>query len=356
MRKREREAIGKLFETLTQAGDPGRAHGDLLAALMELSGAENGQFIPCRETVLGKRFSESIHGQQRYTEHYPKASPYYIWKNPIWPHIPKLKDTLIHIPSVVGERAWYNSEYYVDLLHGVGVRNCIGICLRNRLGEMAWSVGLAKDERRLAFPKKTRDFLAFLAPYVGRGLENLESWHERWQQANAVSTLLDAVSEAVAAVRDGQLLLASPSAARILGLHGQPPARNLCLQEFLRVAPNACGANGGRVNWTARDGRVYRLGSLNARNARDGHTLLVRLESLQPAAADPEADIRRAQARGLTHREARVFAALARGLSTKQIALDQGIAYDTARAHLRNLYRKLNASGRVEALNAVRGS
>lgn len=356
MKKRERAAIGRLLESLTQAGDPGRAHSDLLAALMELSGAENGQFIPIRETVWGKRFSESIHGQQHFVEHYPKASPYYIWKNPIWPHLPGLKQSVFHIPTVAGERTWYNSEYYVDFLHGVGVRNCIGVCLRDRSGDLTWAVGLAKDERRRAFPKKTAQFLSFLAPYLGRGLENLESWHERWHHANAMDALMEAVSEIIATVRDGQLLMASPSAARVLGLHDQPPARNLHLREFLRLAPGACGPNGGCVHWTARDGRTYRLTALNAQGADNDQTLLVRMVPAQPAAVDPDTDLRKAQEHGLTQREARVFAALARGLSTKQIATDQGIAYDTARAHLRNIYRKLNASGRVEAINAVRGS
>ncbi|MCW8129294.1 MAG: hypothetical protein KIS92_02830 [Planctomycetota bacterium] len=354
MRKEEREAIGKLFESVTRVDDPERCHQNMLVALTELSGAENGQFIHFQRTVMGRQFAERVWGTPHYVEAYPKASPYYVWKNPVWPHIQRMRHVVENVPALVGEREYFNSEYYVDLLDKVGVRNFVAYRLKNRQGQMAWALALGRDRRSKYFSKRTIELLTHIAPYLGRGLDNIESWHDRWQRGQSALALVEAVREPVVALRHQRLAAASPAAARILGLDEGPADRNLALEEFLRLAPQACGPGGGTVVWTARDGRRYALSALKAPPGAEDGALIVRLDALAPTPPDPARVVRAAMDKGLTEREARVFAALARGLSTKQIALDQGIAYDTARAHLRNIYRKLHANGRVEAINAVR--
>ena len=52
---------------------------------------------------------------------------------------------------------------------------------------------------------------------------------------------------------------------------------------------------------------------------------------------------------GLTEREAEVVAMLARGLQTKQVARELGIATKTADSHVQNAYRKLGVSTRAAA-------
>jgi HD-GYP domain-containing protein (c-di-GMP phosphodiesterase class II) len=52
---------------------------------------------------------------------------------------------------------------------------------------------------------------------------------------------------------------------------------------------------------------------------------------------------------GLTQREAEVVAMLARGLQTKQVAHELGIATKTADSHVQNAYRKLGVSTRAAA-------
>ena len=54
----------------------------------------------------------------------------------------------------------------------------------------------------------------------------------------------------------------------------------------------------------------------------------------------------------LSVRESAVIAAARIGLTTKEIAARLGISPNTAAFHLANIYRKLGAHGRVEALNA----
>lgn len=63
-------------------------------------------------------------------------------------------------------------------------------------------------------------------------------------------------------------------------------------------------------------------------------------------------DRREAAARGvgLTRREAEILTALGTGKANKQIAFDLGVTEQAVKYHLTNVYRKLGAQNRVEAL------
>jgi len=56
----------------------------------------------------------------------------------------------------------------------------------------------------------------------------------------------------------------------------------------------------------------------------------------------------------LTDREQEVLVHLSKGLSYEQIADNLNISYGTVRKHIENTYRKLQVSGRTEALNKAR--
>lgn len=53
---------------------------------------------------------------------------------------------------------------------------------------------------------------------------------------------------------------------------------------------------------------------------------------------------------GLTQRESMILKLVAKGCSNKQIAGSLFISTDTVKNHLKNVYRKLGASNRIEAL------
>jgi len=59
---------------------------------------------------------------------------------------------------------------------------------------------------------------------------------------------------------------------------------------------------------------------------------------------------RQATEAGLTAKEQEVLAALARGLSNQQIAKELWLAEQTVKFHLSNIYRKLDAANRTEAV------
>jgi DNA-binding CsgD family transcriptional regulator len=58
--------------------------------------------------------------------------------------------------------------------------------------------------------------------------------------------------------------------------------------------------------------------------------------------------------RGLSPRELAVLVTVTYGLTTKEIAARLGVSLGTVNYHLTNIYRKLGAHSRVQAMNAVR--
>ena len=56
----------------------------------------------------------------------------------------------------------------------------------------------------------------------------------------------------------------------------------------------------------------------------------------------------------ITNREQTVADLLLEGRTANEVAEELGIAFHTARTHVRNLYRKLGVCNRVEFVNAMR--
>jgi len=99
----------------------------------------------------------------------------------------------------------------------------------------------------------------------------------------------------------------------------------------------------GAAGYVARADAVARLPAVLAA-VRRGEAALPDPRARAPAALGP----------ALTAREAELLGGLERGLRFKQIAWALGISEATAKTHGRNLFRKLGASSRGEAVHAAR--
>jgi DNA-binding CsgD family transcriptional regulator len=105
------------------------------------------------------------------------------------------------------------------------------------------------------------------------------------------------------------------------------------------------------------DGRVVGALSLSATAShRAMRDVVAELEPLGDVLAAPlvAAPPRRDPAVALTARERELLQRLEEGLRFKQIAWRLGISEATAKTHARNLFRKLDATSRAEAVHAAR--
>jgi DNA-binding NarL/FixJ family response regulator len=178
---------------------------------------------------------------------------------------------------------------------------------------------------------------------VGRGLARLVERGDG-ARASVAATLADAVAAIAASPPDVVVCddwmdgLRVDAVARALRDAG---ARAPLLVVSSRDAPENVRASllAGAAGHIARRDAVIRMpGALLA--VHSGHTVLPE----PPSDAAPQ----------LTARERELLVALDEGLRFKQVARRLGISEATAKTHGRNLFRKLGATSRAEAVHAAR--
>ncbi|MDP3676200.1 MAG: helix-turn-helix transcriptional regulator [Novosphingobium sp.] len=122
------------------------------------------------------------------------------------------------------------------------------------------------------------------------------------------------------------------------------------------LAKALSGRAGGGFRLTRASGRAAYLGLIHpidpghALVSGEPAALLVLSDPANPAVAAPE--LLRALF-GLTETESRVAALIATGAPTDNAAARLGMALETARVHLKNIYRKMEVAGRDELIAIV---
>lgn len=339
----ERDVMSRLTEAFTRVGSAEEARHSVLELL---SGHMHAAAHLADLDKLAQGVLEDIRHGDLFTEtKFGEELSRFLWSNPVLPHLPHLRKMWIFRQrEIVGNTLWYNSSYYNDYFRRYNIDDSVVLMFQQ--SRYGFATGSPKNEPTSA---KTMRFLKYLHPLIENGLMNLKQWDDRWLCAGAVQHLADATHEAIAAVRNGKLLAATGPARAALGLNEHGDANNLWLSEFLRVVTGA--GPGGSPAFTGSDGRVYGLSILSAPYADDGGVLLARFIVTQPRIV-PDTNLR-ARDLGLSEREADVMALAIQGKGAKEIANTLGVAYNTARAHLRNAYAKLGVSNRVEAANRL---
>ncbi len=80
----------------------------------------------------------------------------------------------------------------------------------------------------------------------------------------------------------------------------------------------------------------------------------IALKALNLIKSSNVTEIREHPEYNLTSREIEIIKQIAAGLSYEQVADNCGISYGTVRKHIENIYRKLNAHSKVEAINKAK--
>lgn len=355
MNTSETEVMNRLTEALTRVGsteDARRSVLELLGDHMEAT-AHLADLDKLARGVL----DDIRHGPLFNEKNFSRDLSQFIWCNPVLPHLPRLRDQWIFRQrEIVGSALWYHSTYYNEFFRPYNHDDSVVMMFQR--SHYGFASVRPKGE---ATPAKTVRFLKYLHPLIENGLLNLKQWDDRWLCAGAVQHLADATQEAIAAVRHGKLLAATGPARAILGLAEHGETLNVWLNEFLGLvkasapstALNVTAETSRAPSFMGADGRQYRLSILSAPYADDGGVLLARMTPVLAIARSSVDVSSRARDLGLSEREAKVMALAIQGAGAKQIATTLGMAYNTARAHLRNAYAKLGVSNRVEAANRL---
>jgi DNA-binding CsgD family transcriptional regulator len=179
MTPREREAVGRLADALTNLDDVPAARIAVAEALCRLAGAEGGILL------LGRKFTNPATGDQpdaQYGPVPPKASlveqliPTFAPQNPALPLLSRTPRPAFSVPELVGTRAWEESPYYREFLGtAMDTHAVLGIALRSRDGATVGGLWLGHPDRR-RFNRAVRLTVDRVAGPAAQALINLDRW------------------------------------------------------------------------------------------------------------------------------------------------------------------------------------
>jgi DNA-binding CsgD family transcriptional regulator len=364
MTRKEREVVGACIEALTHYGNLAQCQTALLRALREFTGAHIAHVLNNERLFRDGQVVQCAVGSPDLVPLFTRLQAQYATKMPIMEKVAEMMQQgtsappVGHIHKFLGEARWRGSEFFAEVSRHTEFEDVLAMSDKNSKGLCRWGLALGGGRLksgRTIFNRRAIETLAWLNPYIARGLENLEDWHARQiglgalaEQTGEVLTLV----RQAAGAGNNELLLATGAAAKLLGLHARPCASNLHLQDFLRVCTRACGPAAGTVTWQAANGRSYALSALYVPEAGE-RVLAVRCLACAPAPVVAD-NFRFAIATGLSPREISVMNLLAGGLSNKEIAHRLFISVHTVHSHVAKIYRKLGVYGRIEAINCLR--
>lgn len=363
MKKIEQALFHRIFETITRFQDLDSALRELLACLTECAGAQAGVLVRLSKNDKGQINPGSTYNHARDGKSGSELQSRFESSFFTDALKGKLASSARHsflLSSFLGESAWRSSDVRLKIFQPQGAADAVVLLLRDPSRNTLWLACLTL-KRRSDLQKDNLRLLESAIPQLCAGLENLVAWNERWKRAQAVETLLAYTNDLLVCISQSQLgeprlVAATRAAQEVLGLRADVSPASERLREFMDLALSTRNATQNGPRWLSPNGQVYRLTRETAPEARGGGLSLIRLSPAMEVVQEPSRadDLRAAHNSGLSMRESAVFAHMARGLGNREIAEALSISIDTVRAHLRNVFAKLNVSSRVEAINAVR--
>lgn len=215
-------------------------------------------------------------------------------------------------------------------------------------------IGIALNREHRDFSERDRLVLNLVRAPMIQALRAVERYAELAERMSALERGLERDGAGVLLLdRQGDQVVASfvsDAAAETLGLGGTPPKSGEQLPPPLRAWLADLDAQAGKAvpAWAPLvldqpDGSRVTVQYLPARGDREPEALLV----------EPVGDrvsIPTLRAAGLTPREAEVMRLIAFGRTNAQIAYDLTLSPRTVQKHLQNIYEKLGATSRTQAL------
>lgn len=259
------------------------------------------------------------------------------------------------------------SQFYNDCLAPlVDVHDATEII--NGDGSDALTLAAMRARQRPPFGETERQGLQLLLPHVTRA----KAVGSRLQIFDASTSVLDALDVAIAFMASGgELIHCSEAAETIIEsgdgltiingkLHATEPRLDARLREAVRAASCAgCAIDSPATVAIDRQSgkRPYQLllsplrhGLASFKGMRQPEVvlLIVDPENMRPAAIDV---LKRAF--GLTRREAALASVLSTGKPIDEAADEIGMAYETARSHLRRIFDKTQTSRQTELMTVL---
>ncbi|HLX63035.1 MAG TPA: LuxR C-terminal-related transcriptional regulator [Planctomycetota bacterium] len=177
---------------------------------------------------------------------------------------------------------------------------------------------------------------------------------KRFEDLTALSRVIEKMREPVIAIRGRSILSASRAGIEALGLPHGKLSHSALYRDLLDFLSHPRGDERRAVTVNGEEGKKYSVSWSNVSTLDNKGALLVWLNPIVSEAESAALERAAALAAGLSKRETEVYMLLSRGRLNKQIAHELGIGVETVRTYVARTFKKLNVSGRIDAVNVLR--
>lgn len=268
-------------------------------------------------------------------------------------------------------RTFLRSEWYGDFCRPMHWTQGLGATIL-QTGTITSNIGVFADNRRRAYDNEDVALLKALMPHLQRGFRMHMHLVATRAREQALGAVLHAVSTPVMLVTDqGQIVFLNSAAEALVNTSdGLAIELGKLRTQLAREGRLLDLLIGGAAQTSAKRGRNSG-GVLKVTRPSGREPLQVLVSPLatredwilrQPSVAavfvtDPQRvalpEVSVPMTRGLTPTEAKVAAALARGVSGKQICRELGISYNTLKTHARKVYAKTGTRRQTELVRFI---
>ena len=352
MTRFERNCVSRMLRAFASFCEPTKSLAGILQATIDLSGSSISHIADMPATIAAGRLVDVSGGTDGDLERFRKDHVYVFLDNPVVPALSASRSPVIANSELVGSQDWRASKYLNEFLRPCGVEDGTLVLPRYGATLSRYAMGIGHPRSR-PIKRRVRRVLEWLEPAIRQGFYNIEAWDSLSRDRELLRRGIAQSDEAIAVICDGKIHSLSPSAVTALSVGTVVPSRDLLLQDFVDNVRRARASGKFRISFSGRGCEPLDLDMLDISDTSVGTGTIVRITRRADLARSLTNVRGRALKRGLTARQADVFALLAVGRSDREIARILKISLPTARTHLRTIYERLRVSNRVEALSAL---
>lgn len=366
MNAREKDGVARLLNAFTTFQPVQDAHQQVIESVRLLAGGNMGHMFdlpvcinPTKAATGQSGFLGFSEGVPDKLEQFKKLHDHYVPYSPLAAAIPRvLTENRLAVAlneEIIGEKAWRGCQMYNEFARPLDESSGVALFIRDPATDrIRWAACLTAPNDMTKELIRRKPFLNWTLNHLSLGMKRLRQWGGLFERSIALETLLQQSSSALALLtaprhhQPARLIACNPAMEKLLNPNGAADSRNAVLADFLTRCEVSMNVTAPSVNWTAADGRPCQLQFLKS----DAMHLLVHAYCAQHPVSPSIFEA--AKSFGLTDRESEVMALIAEGCGDKDVAARLSIAFNTARAHARNIFAKLKVAGRMEAINKLR--
>ena len=347
MTPHERNAVGLMLDAFARFAEPRQSLQQILDATIDLTESNTSHIADMEASIVAGRLVDVSGGLDGDLEKFRREHDPFFFINPVVPILDKAPATVIANSELTGHAEWRNSVYLNEFLLSCRIEDGTLVLPRRHNGTLTrFAMGIGHRRKR-PVTRRVRKILEWLAPVIRQGFLNIENWYDLAGDGLLLQRGFENSPVPLALVGNNSVRVLSAAAEELLGVQSVSPAKSTLLKEIADVAVRSRLGGNFAADVRAADGRTVRAELLDLAHPIYGRAILIRFHPGSASSASRPC---------LTAREAEVLSWVAGGASNNEVAERLQISVNTARAHLRNIYKRLQISSRIEAAALLRQS